>query len=115
MRNDQWHKVRSFLDESPKVYVGDEKQCRCFIEGVLWITRSGAQWRRLPKRYGNWNSVYKRFDRWSEQGVWRELFEHFADDPDMERLMIDSSVIRAHACAAGARQVKGARGAGTRV
>jgi transposase len=68
LRNDQWRKIREFLDENPKVYVGQERQCRRFIEGVLWMTRSGAQWRLLPKRYGNWNSVYKRFDRWSEQG-----------------------------------------------
>lgn len=109
LRNEQWHKVRSFLDESPKVYVGQERQCRRFIEGVLWMTRSGAQWRLLPKKYGNWNSVYKRFDRWSERGVWHELFEHFADDPDMEKLMIDSSVIRAHACCAGAPKEKGGK------
>lgn len=109
LRSDQWRKLRSFLDENPKVYVGRERQCRRFVEGVLWMTRSGAQWRLLPKRYGNWNSVYKRFDRWSEQGVWQELFEYFADDPDMEKLMLDSSVIRAHACSAGAPQVKGGK------
>jgi transposase len=109
LRNDQWRKIRDFLYENPKVYVGQERQCRRFIEGVLWMTRSGAQWRLLPKRYGNWNSVYKRFDRWSERGVWQEMFEHLADDPDMERLMIDSSVIRAHACAAGAPGEKGGK------
>lgn len=109
LENKQWKKIVMFLDESAKVYVGQERQCRRFIEGVLWMTRSGAQWRLLPRRYGKWNSVYKRFDRWSERGVWAEMFEHFADDPDMESLMIDSSVIRAHACAAGAPQVKGGK------
>jgi transposase len=69
LRNDQWRKIRGFLYESPHVYVGHERQCRRFIEAILWMMRSGAQWRLLPKRYGNWNSVYKRFDRWSEQGV----------------------------------------------
>jgi len=107
LRNEQWRKIRAYLAENPKVYVGQEQQCRRFIEGVLWLTRSGAQWRLLPERYGNWNSVYKRFDRWSERGVWRAMFEHFADDPDMENVMLDGSVVRAHACAAGAAHKKG--------
>ena len=51
--------------------------------------------------------MYKRFDRWSERGLWKEMFEHFADDPDMESVMMDGSVIRAHACAAGAPHKKG--------
>ena len=107
LRHDQWRKIERYLDENPKVYVGKPRQCRRFIEAVLWMTRSGAQWRLLPKHYGNWNSVYKRFDRWSERGIWQAMFEHFADDPDMESVMIDSSVIRAHACAAGAPAKKG--------
>ncbi len=109
LRNDQWRKVRNFLYENPSVYVGQEKQCRRFVEGVLWLLRSGAQWRLLPKKYGNWKSVYKRFDRWSEQGVWREMSKHFADDPDMESVMMDGSVVRAHACAAGARHKRGVK------
>jgi putative transposase len=115
IKNKQWQKIRAFLDENPRVYVGQERQspggeasrCRKFVEGVLWVLRSGAQWRLLPKRYGNCNSVYKRFDRWSERGVWQEMFEHFADNPDMESVMLDSSVIRAHACSAGAPHKKG--------
>lgn len=98
LRNDQWKKIAKFLSENPKVYVGEEKQCRHFVEGVKWVMKSGAQWRLLPRKYGNWNSVYKRYNRWSNRGVWQEMFEHFADDPDMESVMIDSSIVRAHAC-----------------
>ncbi len=102
LNNTQWDKVLKFIRGCPEVYAGKEDQCRCFIEGVLWITRSGAQWRLLPEKYGNWNSVYKRFARWCDNNIWQKMHQHFAGDPDMENLMLDSTIIRAHPCAAGA-------------
>jgi len=109
LKDKQWHKIEEFLRATPEVYVGQEQACRRFVEGVWWLLRSGAQWRLLPVEYGLWNSVYKRFCRWSERGVWQAMFEHFATDPSMERVMLDSSVVRAHACAAGATHKKGGR------
>ena len=81
------------------------KDNRLFVDAVLWIAKTGAPWRDLPERFGNWNSVWRRFDRWSAKGVWLRVFEELKD-PDLEWLSLDSTVIRAHQHAAGA--VRGA-------
>ena len=100
--NQQWKKVLRFLRTCSGIRIGSETKCRRFVEGVLWMARSGAQWRLLPAVYGDWNAVYKRFGRWCILGVWEQMHVYFANDPDMESLMIDSTVVRAHPCAAGA-------------
>jgi transposase len=108
-RKDQSAKVIGFLRNHPRAYVGDEAACQRFIDGVQWMAHSGTQWRELPVRYGNWNSVYKRFLRWCEHGIWSDMLEHFAHEPDLEWLILDSSIVRAHPCAAGASKKTVAR------
>jgi transposase len=62
-----------------------------------------------PEKYGQWNRIYKRFARWCEHDVWENMHHHFVDDPDMGNLVLDSSVIRAHPCAAGAAKKRAAK------
>ncbi|NJL59060.1 MAG: IS5 family transposase [Desulfobacteraceae bacterium] len=107
LREDQWNKILNFICNNHSVYVAGEAACRLFTEAVLRIARSGAQWRLLPEKYGKRNSVYKRSVRWSANRVWEDLHQFFIRDPDMESLMIDSTVIRAHPCAAGALKKHG--------
>ncbi len=76
---------------------------RLFLNAVLWVGKTGAPWRDLPDRFGPWNSVWRRFDRWAQRGVWAALFAAL-QDPDLEWLILDSTVIRAHPCAAGAKK-----------
>jgi putative transposase len=77
---------------------------RMFVEGVLWIVRTGSPWRDLPEAFGEWNSVFRRFSRWSQKGVWQRIFAAMSDDLDFEYLIIDSTIVRAHQHASGAKR-----------
>jgi transposase len=79
-----------------------------FVNGVLWVLRSGARWSDLPERYGKYKSVHKRFARWAVSGVWDRVFRPLTQDAANEYLMIDSTIVRAHQQAATGRK-KGAR------
>ena len=73
---------------------------RLFVNGVLWVLRSGARWYDLPERYGKWKTAHKRFTRWAKAGVWEGIFAALTADPDNEYLMLDSTLVRAHQQAA---------------
>ena len=103
LRDDQWARIEALLPgkrEDPGRTAADN---RLFIDGVLWIGRTGAPWRDLPERYGKWNSVYQRFNRWAQKGVWERVFT-VLQDPDLEWLMIDTTIVRAHQHAAGQKK-----------
>jgi transposase len=104
LTDEQWAVILAFLLRHPHVYVGNPLTCRAFLEAVLWVLRSGGQWRLLPAARGAWNHVFKRFARWQRRGVWAELQAHVVRDPDLQQLLIDGTVVRAHPCAAGAEQ-----------
>jgi transposase len=103
----EWQRIWACLKDHPGIYVTQEAPTRAFVEAVLWMARAGAAWRLLPTELGPWNSVYKRFARWQEKGVWQMLMDRLSADGDLEWLMLDSTVVRAHACAAGAKKAKG--------
>lgn len=102
LTDDEWNVLFGLLILNPHVYVVSEEKCRCFLNAVLWILRSGSQWRLLPASHGNWNSVFKRFSRWCKLGVWQSLHSGCIQQPDLQHILIDSTINRAHACAAGA-------------
>ena len=76
---------------------------RLFVNGVLWVLRSGAFWQHLPERYGKWKSVHARFTRWAKKGVWERVFAELIKDRDNKYLMLDSTLVRVHQQAAGGK------------
>ncbi len=96
-----WERIKDLLPGRPGQSGWLAADNRRFIDAVLWIARTGAPWRDLPERLGNWNSAWRRFDRWARKGTWKVVFEALQDS-DLEWVILDSTVIRAHPCAAGA-------------
>lgn len=110
LRDDQWERIKDLLPGKAGDRGVTAKDNRLFIEAVLWISRTGAPWRDLLPEFGPWHSVYMRFARWRDNGVWSRLATTIAHDPDLEALMIDSSIVRAHQHSAGAQKKRGSRG-----
>lgn len=100
----QWDAMSGLIIGRPDQRGSTGRNNRMFVEGVLWVVRTGSPWRDVPGEFGEWNSVWKRFSRWSQKGVWRRMFEALSGDPDFEYLILDSTIIRAHPHAAGAKK-----------
>ena len=106
LSDEQWEKIE-FLLPGRSVSVGvTADDNRKFVNGVMWVLRSGAPWRDLPERYGDWNNVHKRFARWAKSGVWEKVFAYLTVDSDNEYLSIDSTIVKAHQHSAGAKGSK---------
>src|SRR5262245_2948206 len=85
---------------------------RRFFEALLYLARTGVPWRDLPGDFGAWDAVYNRFRRWVSSGSLGRLFELLTADPqlgEVRRVLIDSTIVRAHQHAGGARRKRGAR------
>ncbi len=106
----QWERIYEYLQEFTEIYVCNEEVCRRFVEGVFWLARSGSQWRLLPREYGSWNTVYRRFSDWAKKGIWYKMLYYFAQAPDMEYILVDSTILRAHACATPKKNLKNEKG-----
>jgi len=103
LRDDQWEKIRDMLPGREETVGVTAKDNRLFVEAVVYRYRAGIPWRDLPARFGDFRVVHTRHTRWSRSGVWKQVFERLADEPDNEYAMIDSTIVRAHQHSAGAK------------
>ena len=107
LRDDQWELVKPFVPGGRKGKRGPRSDGRRFFDALLWIARSGGRWRDLPDKFGPYQTAKRRYYRWVENGVLDRLFEAVSGEPDLEWLMLDATIIRAHPQAAGARRKRG--------
>ena len=105
MSDDEWVFFERFLLAIRAPNGRKPTHHRLVLDGVFWIARTGAPWRDLPEEFGKWSSVYRQFRRWTLAGLWEEIMDALNQSravPDALQ-MIDSTVIRAHHQAAGAK------------
>lgn len=74
------------------------------LNGMLWVARSGAQWRQVPEYYGPWSSVYSLFLKWRNEGILETIFRALALDADLENISIDSTSVKVHQSANGGKK-----------
>jgi transposase len=104
----QWNRIKDLLPGRVEHVGRTAADNRQFVNGVLWVLRSGARWSDLPERYGKYKSVHTRFMRWARSKVWEHIFDDLVRDRKNQYLMIDSTIVRAHQQAATGRK-KGAK------
>ena len=109
LRDDQWERLQAFVPGGRKGKRGPRTDNRRFLNALLWMARSGGRWRDLPERLGDYETVKRRYYRWIEMGVLDAILAALSREADLEWLMIDSTIVRAHQQAAGACRQKGGR------
>ena len=101
LSDEQWERIKGLLPE--RRGRPSKRGDRRFINGVLFWAKTGVPWRDLPKRYGPWQTVFNRFDRWAKRGIWAKIFKEVQVDIDPDGSMVDATIVRTHQHAAGAK------------
>jgi transposase len=106
----QWERLRPLLPPPPKGRGRPRRDDRVLVEGILWRLATGVPWRDLPERFGPWRTVYSRFRRWQQAGIWDRILAALQAEADAKGELdwrhhfLDSTIIRAHQHAAGAKK-----------
>lgn len=103
LTDEHWNRIRDLVPGKAGDRGQTGKNNRLFVDAVLYVLKTGVPWRDLPERFGNWNSVWRRFDRWCENGVWERIVKDLCEY-DFEEVQLDSTSIKVHLAAVGGRR-----------
>jgi transposase len=101
IKSTEWKEILSILRKRKDIRTGNETKLRIFIEAIWYIAKTGCQWRLLPRYYGSWRAIHMRFQAWTKKNIWNDTLSYFHKDSDMQEVMIDATIVRAHACSSG--------------
>lgn len=110
LTNEQWERIEALLPKATTKRGRPAQDHRQLLNGMIWVLRTGAPWRDMPERYGKWTTIYSRFQRWRKTGVWERMFAELQtvldveSNVDWEVHFIDTTTMRAHQHAAGAKK-----------
>jgi transposase len=110
LTDEQWERLVGLLPPQKPKTGRPALDHRTVVNGILWVLRTGAPWRDLPERYGKWRTVYSRFRRWRDAGIWERALAAVQQDADQQGELewavhfVDGSIVRAHQHAAGAKK-----------
>ena len=99
LSDELWSKLKTLMLQQG---IYDKPKLRRMVEGMLYRMRAGCAWRDLPAKFGCWNSIYKKFNRWSANNKLMKIFQALVKEPDLEWSFIDGSIVKAHQHSAGA-------------
>lgn len=102
--DEKYERIRTLFPAEEGKVGRRSKNTRRYVSAVLYILATGCPWRDLPAEFGPWNSVFKRFSNWCRLGIWDSIMKALNEQPDEEVAMLDSTIMRAHQHAAGAKK-----------
>jgi transposase len=100
LSDEEWALLEPLMPQSRKSARIDDRK---IMNAIFYVLRTGMPWRDLPERYGPYTTAYNRFNRWSGRGVWKRIFDTLASKSRDSLYLIDSTIVKAHRAASGAK------------
>ena len=100
LSDDEWALLEPLMPKSRKSARADDRK---IMNAIFYVLRTGMPWRDLPERYGPYTTAYNRFNRWSRRGIWKRIFDTLASRSRDSLYLIDSTIVKAHRAASGAK------------